>query len=221
MSETWMHEDEVINVEGFELKAFMNDTLKSKNDQQERKASGVAIYRNLNCVADCTPIHFTVHNKRRLQEIGAVDSCMTDITINGQSLCIPTSVYIHPGVDASHLKMLLFSALIKYSETSLLIHKEFHIDKDVPIIAMGDFIVDVKRNEKAFGFMKKHFDLNMVPTNYPSTLGNSYIDSSFTRNVIPELLNYVCYSSYHRPTPHRIVTYPLTIEEFKTKELTL
>ncbi|GBL92187.1 hypothetical protein AVEN_91524-1 [Araneus ventricosus] len=73
------------------------------------------------------------------------------------------------------------SVLIKYSETSLLIDEEFHIDKDVPIIVMGDFNVDVKRNEKALGFMKKHFDLNTVPTNYPSTLGNSYVDSTFTR----------------------------------------
>ncbi|GBM01963.1 hypothetical protein AVEN_269567-1 [Araneus ventricosus] len=95
--------------------------------------------------------------------------------------------------------MFLFSALIKYSETSLLIDGEFHIDKDVPIIVMGDFNVDVKRNEKAFGFMKKDFDLSMVPTNYPSTLGNSYIDSTFTRNISPELLNYVCCFSYHRP----------------------
>ncbi|GBL98215.1 hypothetical protein AVEN_268298-1 [Araneus ventricosus] len=111
--------------------------------------------------------------------------------------------------------MFLFSALIKYSETSLLIDEEFHID-DVPINVMGDFNVDVKRNEKAFGFMKKHFDLSMVPTKYPSTLGNSYIDSTFTSNISPELLNYVCYFSYHRPTLHRIVTYPRTIEEFKT-----
>ncbi|GBN17671.1 hypothetical protein AVEN_144474-1, partial [Araneus ventricosus] len=63
-------------------------------------------------------------------------------------------------------------ALIKYSETSLLIDEEFHIDKDVPIIVIRDFSVDAKRNEKAFAFMKKHFDLNMVPANYPSTLGN-------------------------------------------------
>ncbi|GBO27769.1 hypothetical protein AVEN_173786-1 [Araneus ventricosus] len=174
MSETWIYEDELINVESFQLKAFMNKTLKSKNDQQERKASGVAIYRNLNSVADCTPIHFTVHNTRRLQDTGTGDICMTDITINGQSRCILSSVHIHPGVDASHLKMFLFSALIKYSETSLLIDEECHIDKDVPIIVMGDFNADIKRNEKAFGFMKKHFDLNMVPTNYPSTLGNSY-----------------------------------------------
>ncbi|GBN91445.1 hypothetical protein AVEN_141163-1 [Araneus ventricosus] len=69
------------------------------------------------------------------------------------------------------------------------IDEEFHIVKDVPIIVMGDFNVDVKKNEKAFGFMKKHFDLNMVPTNYPSSLGNSYIDSTFTRNNNPELLN--------------------------------
>ncbi|GBN73006.1 hypothetical protein AVEN_21296-1 [Araneus ventricosus] len=78
--------------------------------------------------------------------------------------------------------MLVFRALIKYSETCLLINEEFQIDKDVPIIVMGDFNVDVKRNEKAFGFMKKHFDLNLVPTNYPSTLGNSYVDSTFIRN---------------------------------------
>ncbi|GBN48276.1 hypothetical protein AVEN_68208-1 [Araneus ventricosus] len=114
---------------------------------------------------------------------------MADITITGQSCCIQSSVYIHQGVDASHLKMFLFRALIKYSETSLLIDEEFHIDKDVPIIVMGDVNVDAKRNEKAFGFIKKHFDLNMVPTNYPSTLGNSYIDSTFTRDISPKLLN--------------------------------
>ncbi|GBM61936.1 hypothetical protein AVEN_272800-1 [Araneus ventricosus] len=91
--------------------------------------------------------------------------------------------------------MFLFSALIKYSETTLLIDEELHIDKDIQLIVMSDFNVDVKMNEKEFGFMKKHFDLNMVPTNYPSTLGNSYIDSTFTRNISPELLNYVYYFS--------------------------
>ncbi|GBN56666.1 hypothetical protein AVEN_110033-1 [Araneus ventricosus] len=60
------------------------------------------------------------------------------------------------------------------------IDEEFHIVKDVQIIVMDDFNVDVKRNEKAFGFMKKHLDLNMVPTNYPSNLGNSYSDLTFT-----------------------------------------
>ncbi|GBN23848.1 hypothetical protein AVEN_83938-1 [Araneus ventricosus] len=210
-----------MNVEGFELKAFVSNTLKSKIDQQKRKASGVAIYRNLNSVADCTPTHFIVHNKRWLQDNDAGDICMIDVAINGQSRCILSSVYIHPRIDASHLKMFLFSALIKYSDTTLLIDEEFHVDKDVPIIVVGDFNLDVKRNEKASGFMKKHFDLNMVPANYPSTLGNSYIDSTFTRNISPELLNYACYFSYHRPILHRIVTYPRTIEEFKTRQLIL
>ncbi|GBN92324.1 hypothetical protein AVEN_251730-1 [Araneus ventricosus] len=117
--------------------------------------------------------------------------------------------------------MFLFSVLMKYSEASLLIDEEFVINEDVPIIVMGDFNVDVERNEKAFGFLKKHFDLNMAPTNYPSTLGNSYIASTFTRNISPELLNYVCYFSYHRAILHRIATYPRTIEEFRTKELTM
>ncbi|GBN95956.1 hypothetical protein AVEN_20489-1 [Araneus ventricosus] len=39
------------------------------------------------------------------------------------------------------------------------------IDEDVTITVVGEFNVDVKRNEKAFGFMRKYFDLNMVPTN--------------------------------------------------------
>ncbi|GBN97817.1 hypothetical protein AVEN_36194-1 [Araneus ventricosus] len=124
-------------------------------------------------MADCTPIHFTVHNKRRLQDIGAEDICMTDISINDQSCTILSSFNIHPGVDEPNLKMFLFIALIKHSETSLLIDEEFYKDKYVPIIVMGDFNADVKRNEKAFCFLK-HFDLNMVLTNYPSTLGNSY-----------------------------------------------
>ncbi|GBN41174.1 hypothetical protein AVEN_120473-1 [Araneus ventricosus] len=99
MSETWMYENEVI-VEGFELKPFINNTLKSKNYRQDREARSVTIYKILGSVADSTPIHFTVHNKRRLQDIGAVDICTTDIAINGQSRCILPSVYIHPGVDA-------------------------------------------------------------------------------------------------------------------------
>ncbi|GBN78476.1 hypothetical protein AVEN_250519-1 [Araneus ventricosus] len=42
--------------------------------------------------------------------------------------------------------------------------------------------------------------------NYPSTLGNSFMDLTFTRNITPELLNYVCHFSYHRPILHKIVT---------------
>ncbi|GBM16475.1 hypothetical protein AVEN_167199-1, partial [Araneus ventricosus] len=44
------------------------------------------------------------------------------------------------------------------------IDEEFRIVKDVPIIVMGDFNVDVKRNEKTFSFLKKHLDLIMVPS---------------------------------------------------------
>ncbi|GBM12272.1 hypothetical protein AVEN_155275-1 [Araneus ventricosus] len=103
--------------------------------------------------------------------------------------------------------MFLFRALIKYPETSLLIDEEFHIDKDAPITVMIYFNVDVRRNEKAFGFTKKNFFLNMVLTNYPSTLG--------VLQYSPELLNYVGYFSYHRLILHRIATCPRTIEERK------
>ncbi|GBM10086.1 hypothetical protein AVEN_92914-1 [Araneus ventricosus] len=93
---------------------------KKKQQERKRKKQKNKGTFGLTCQGE-TPIHFTVHNKHRLQDIGAGDICMTDITINGQPRCILSTVYIHPGVDASHLKMFLFSALIKYSVTSLLI----------------------------------------------------------------------------------------------------
>ncbi|GBN44705.1 hypothetical protein AVEN_173912-1 [Araneus ventricosus] len=81
------------------------------------------------------------------------------------------NLQLHGGASTSTGSFIMSSGLGLY----LLIYEEFHMDKDVPLIAMGDFNVDVKRNQNSFGFMKKHFDLNMVPTNYPSTLGKSYI----------------------------------------------
>ncbi|GBL93498.1 hypothetical protein AVEN_59693-1 [Araneus ventricosus] len=62
---------------------------------------------------------------------------------------------------------------VKCSESSLLIDQEFDTDKDVPIIMMGDFNIDAKRNEDAFDFLKHHLNLNMVPANYPSAFGYS------------------------------------------------
>ncbi|GBL90353.1 hypothetical protein AVEN_178802-1 [Araneus ventricosus] len=193
MSETWMYEDKPIAVEVFELKAFINNTLKSLTEDRQHRASGVAISRNLKSIAACRPIEFTINDRTGLEMATAGDICMVDVTLNGQSRFILASVYIHPSVNSADLKLLLFSDLMKYLESSLLIDQEFDIDKEVPIIMMGDFNIYAKRNEKAFDFLKHHFNLNMVYTNYPSTLGNSCLDLTFTRNITPELLNYVCY----------------------------
>ncbi|GBM11010.1 hypothetical protein AVEN_1342-1 [Araneus ventricosus] len=70
MSETWKYEDELINMELFELKAFMNNTLKGKSDQQERKCRGVASYRNLNSVADYTALFHLPRNICTLSSLG-------------------------------------------------------------------------------------------------------------------------------------------------------
>ncbi|GBO02481.1 hypothetical protein AVEN_205965-1 [Araneus ventricosus] len=62
-------------------------------------------------------------------------------------------------------------------------------------------ISEEEKNEK-----KERAVLNMVPTNYPSTLGNSFIDFAFKRNITTKLLNWVCYFLYHRPILPKIVT---------------
>ncbi|GBN20189.1 hypothetical protein AVEN_224898-1, partial [Araneus ventricosus] len=61
-------------------------------------------------------------------------------------------------------------------------------------------ISEEEENEK-----KERAVLN-VPTNYSSTLGNSFIDLAFTRNITTELLNCIYYFLYYRPILHKIVT---------------
>ncbi|GBM80844.1 hypothetical protein AVEN_219587-1 [Araneus ventricosus] len=50
------------------------------------------------------------------------------------------NLQLNGGASTSTVSFTMSSGL------GLLINEEFHIDKDVPIIVMGDFNVDVKRN---------------------------------------------------------------------------
>ncbi|GBM02018.1 hypothetical protein AVEN_269607-1 [Araneus ventricosus] len=113
MSEIWMYEDGSIAVEGFELKAFINSTLKSRAEDRQRRASGFAIYRNLKRIADCRPIEFIINDRTRLEMATAGDICMVDVTLNEQPRFILASVYIHPSVNPADLKLFLFSGLMK------------------------------------------------------------------------------------------------------------
>lgn len=136
-----------------------------------RRAGGVAIFRNINSSTECEPVVIDWSNYRRLIDNGIGDICMVKVLYNGVVRFILGSVYIHPYVSISDMEMLLFSAMIKYSPTTRLISDNMEVDTNVPIIIVGDFNVDAKLDLHALSFMKKHFNLDYVPIESPTTLG--------------------------------------------------
>lgn len=122
--------------------------------------------------------------------------CLVDITLNGKSRFILGCVYIHPNVSISDLEMFFF-AMLKYSKNAKKISKNMIVDTEVPMIIMGDFNIDAQTNLHALDFMKTQLNLDFVPTRSP-TLGNTYINLTFARNISVDLMPYVSSFSYHR-----------------------
>jgi len=55
-------------------------------------------------------------------------------------------------------------------------------DTETPILLCGDFNMDIMQNKPFVKFIKTKFNLDS--TSYASTtLGNTYIDLTFTRNI--------------------------------------
>ncbi|GFT55534.1 uncharacterized protein TNCV_3320491 [Trichonephila clavipes] len=60
-------------------------------------------------------------------------------------------------------------------------------DLETPIVLWGDFNCDPQQNSYLVEFMRNEFGLNYVPTS-PTTLGNTTIDCTFTRNINVEIM---------------------------------
>jgi hypothetical protein len=77
-------------------------------------------------------------------------------------------------------------------------------DTETPILLCGDFNMDVTQNKSFVNFIKSRFNLDCrISTS--TTLGNTCIDLTFTRNVSVQTLTYVSYFSYHRPVLNRLM----------------
>ena len=60
------------------------------------------------------------------------------------------------------------------------------------------------REESFVNFMKSTFNLYCI-SSASTTLGNTCIDLTFTRNISVQTLPYVSYFSYHRPVLNRLL----------------
>lgn len=70
---------------------------------------------------------------------------------------------------------------------------------------VGDFNVNVSQDRSLPDFMLSEFNLPYIETS-PTTLGNTCIDLTFTRNLDVSYMPFASYFSYHRPIFNKVIT---------------
>jgi hypothetical protein len=131
------------------------------------------------------------------------DFCMVNVTIAQETKFILGAVYIHPNVPQESTEYCMFQMLGAYSEALKLIFPSMNPDTETPILLCGDFNTDVMQNKSFVNILKSRFNLE-CRSSASTTLGNTCIDLTFTRNVSVQTLTYVLYFSYHRPVLNKI-----------------
>jgi hypothetical protein len=108
------------------------------------------------------------------------------------------------GFSQESIEYFMFQMLGAYSEAIILIFPSMNPDTETPILLCGDCNTDVTQNKSFVNFTKYRFNLD-CRSSTSTTLGNTCIDLTFTRNVSVETLPYVSYFSYHRPVLNRLM----------------
>jgi hypothetical protein len=108
--------------------------------------------------------------------------------------CILGAVYIKSNVPQESIQYFIFQMLGAYSEAIRLIFPSMIPDTETPILLCGDFDTDVTQNKSFVNFMKSRFNLD-CRSSASTTLGNTRIDLTFTRNVSVQTLPCVSYFS--------------------------
>ncbi|GFW35158.1 uncharacterized protein TNCV_5067231 [Trichonephila clavipes] len=216
ISETWMNCANTVRINGFELRASNNTALEhrihcpstsSELAVRVSAAGGSAIYRNLQSSTNCSEIIVNANKSCRnsvLRKHNVGDICLMDVKVEDLTLFILGAVFIHPKASVEAVKLCLYQSLLPYSAnlTKLILNSQ--PDLETPIVLCGDFNCDPQQNSYLVEFMRNEFGLNYVPTS-PTTLGNTTIDCTFTRNINVDIMPYVSYFTYHRPMLNKIV----------------
>jgi hypothetical protein len=112
----------------------------------------------------------------------------------GCHLCkfILGAFYIHPNVLQESIEYFMFQMLGEYSEAIRLIFPSMKPDTETPILLCGYFNTDVTQNKSFVNFMKTRFNLD-CRSSASTTLGNTCIDLTFTRNVSVQIYHIVAW----------------------------
>lgn len=215
ISETWMEDFKPVQVPGFDLRSYRNTAKRRQiattssaavSSSSSRIAGGVAIYRNINSFTDCNRVNIDISEMNlQIKDPKVGDVCLVNVTVNGIFKFILGCVYIHPGTALAEIKLCMLRSLLKYSKNIVKIIPEYEPDLTTPIMMVGDFNVNVSQDRSLPDFMLSEFNLSYIETS-PTTLGNTCIDLTFTRNLDVSCMPFVSYFSYHRPIINKVIT---------------
>lgn len=198
VTETWMDDDEPVSIDGYEL------TICRKKSSRTRTAGGVAIYRNLNSFISCRPYHLDITHSDRFQHPGIGDIVFAEVTYDRNLRFILSAVYLHPGAAQRDIKLFILYALNRYTHATRRLDPTAEIDVETPMMITGDFNTNLNDDDWLLRFLESEFGLSYVRHAGPTTIGNTVIDLTFTRNLRVETLPFVSYFSYHRPLINKI-----------------
>ncbi|GFW80600.1 uncharacterized protein TNCV_3234521 [Trichonephila clavipes] len=205
-----------VMINGFELRASNNTALEhrthcpstsSELPVRVSTAEGSAIYRNLQSCKNCSEIIVNANKScgnSVLRKHNVGDICLVDVKVEDLTLFILGAVYIHPKASAEAVKLCLYQSLLPYSANLTKLIPNSQPDLETPIVLCGDFNCDLQQNSYLVELMRNEFGLNYEQTS-PTTLGNTTLDCTFTRNINVDIMPYVSYFTYHRPMLNKIV----------------
>ncbi|GFT00926.1 uncharacterized protein TNCV_4053651 [Trichonephila clavipes] len=198
-------------INGFELRASNNTALEHRTHCPSTSSElpvrvsapgGSAISRNLQSSTNCSEIIVNANKScgnSVLRKHNVGDICLVDVKVEDLTLFILGAVYIYPKASAEAVKLCLYQSLLPYSANLTKLIPNSQPDLETPIVLCGDFNCDPQQNNYLVEFMRNEFGLNYVQTS-PTTLGNTTIDCTFTRNINVDIMPYVSYFTYHRHT---------------------
>ena len=199
-SETWMAEDRPVQLNNFVLVAQENTAMPRHSKKTKRKASGVAIYRSVESTSTCNPL--TIQPPDKTRDI-AGDITAVEITYQNMYKFVLVGVYIHPGSPDTEVLYLIHRGLGRYGKSISKVIPKMIADMTTPIMLCGDFNKHAPDHENLLQDINDEYGLQLhsLPS---TTLGNTSIDLTFSRNMQLFAQIFVSYFSYHRSIFHQL-----------------
>lgn len=199
MSETWLSNEERVDVENFNcVSQYRRPSIK--------RGGGVGIYHNVSDSQHAVTVCDDAYLRRNSQYVSEAKSAHGDICAarctlpNGKQIVMVT-VYISVNKKVEDIMDFLLEALLAYTEGgSKLLKKRYH---ELPLILGGDFNIqfDTDKGLRLVKFLKEELNLDLVSGNtLGTTRHGTTIDAIFSRFVNHVTSDvHVSYFSYHKP----------------------
>ncbi|GFV93679.1 uncharacterized protein TNCV_365801 [Trichonephila clavipes] len=131
-------------------------------------------------------IDISIGSATELRDLN-ISRSLVDVKVEDLTLFILGAVYIHPKASAEAVKLCLYQSLLPYSANLTKLIPNSQPDLETPIVLCGDFNCDPQQNSYLVESTRNEFGLNYVQIS-PTTLGNTTIDCTFTRNINVDIM---------------------------------